>query len=114
MRDTVFLTRHRTDDKQLVIETMTRLMGGARMLDTPANGAHPPPVPESRDLAVVTAAIAATAHATQQPAAGSVPVSPGELLDALVLLRWAQGELASLEPALIAGSMTRCIPVINP
>jgi hypothetical protein len=73
------------------------------MLDTPAGGASPPP-PESRDLAVVTAAIAATAHAVRQPTADSAPVGAVELLDALVLLRWAQSELASLEPALIAAA----------
>jgi hypothetical protein len=58
----------------------------------------------SRDLAVVTAAIAATAHAVQQPAAGSAAMEPAELLDALVLLRWAQTELAGLEPTLIAAA----------
>jgi hypothetical protein len=49
------------------------------MLDTPAGGASPPP-PESRDLAVVTAAIAATAHAVRQPAIDQ----PGATRDARV------------------------------
>ncbi|GIE88288.1 hypothetical protein [Actinoplanes regularis] len=74
------------------------------MLDTPATGTGPPP--EDRDLAVVTAAIVVTAHAVQQPAADSPPVSGAELLDALVLLRWAQTELAGLEPVLIAAART--------
>jgi hypothetical protein len=52
---------------------------------------------------VVTAAVAATAHAAQR-AADSAPVSAVELLDALVLLRWAQAELASIEPILIAAA----------
>jgi hypothetical protein len=101
MRDTVFLTRHRSDDKRFVIEKMTDGKEGPRMLDTPAAGASPPPAPESRDLAVVTAAIAATAHAITTD---SAPVSAVELLDALVLLRWAQTELAGLEPTLIAAA----------
>lgn len=71
------------------------------MPDAPA-GVSPPP--ENRDLAAVTAAIAATAHAVKQPTAGSPPVSGVELLDALVLLRWAQTELARLEPTLIAAA----------
>lgn len=72
------------------------------MLDTPAGGASP--APESRDLAGVTAAIAATAHAIQWPTADGPPATPAELLDALVLLRWAQTELASIEPTLIAAA----------
>jgi hypothetical protein len=72
------------------------------MPHTPATGASPPP--ENRDLAAVTAAIAATAHAVEQPATGSPPVSGADLLHALVLLRWAQTELASIEPTLIAAA----------
>ena len=56
--------------------------------------------PGRRDLAVVTAALAATAEST----AGGAPVSPAELLDALVLLRWAQAELAGIEPILIGAA----------
>jgi hypothetical protein len=74
------------------------------MLDTPAAGAGPPPAPESRDLAVVVAAVAATAQTVEWPTADSTPVSAVELLDALVLLRWAQTELAGLEPTLIAAA----------
>jgi hypothetical protein len=62
---------------------------------------HPP---EERDLATVAASIAATVHAVHQPAADRPPVSGVELLDALVLLRWAQAELAGLEPVLIAAA----------
>jgi hypothetical protein len=62
------------------------------------------PAPDSQDLATVTAAIAATADAVQQPATGSAAVTPAALLDALVLLRWAQSELAALEPTLIAAA----------
>ena len=72
------------------------------MLDTPAAGASPPP--EEHDLAVVAAAIAATAHAVRQPTVERSPVNGAELLDALVLLRWAHSELASLEPVLIAAA----------
>jgi len=72
------------------------------MPDTPATGASPPP--ENRDLAAVTAAIAATAQAVEQPRTGSPQVSGAELLNALVLLRWAQTELASIEPTLIAAA----------
>jgi len=59
---------------------------------------------ETRDLAAVTAAVAATAAAVQQPAADRPPVSGAELLDALVLLRRVQTELAGLEPVLIAAA----------
>ncbi|MEU7901687.1 hypothetical protein [Actinoplanes sp. NPDC049118] len=59
-------------------------------------------MPESRELAVAVAAIAATAQAAGRP--GGTPVTAPELLDALVLLRWAQAELAGLEPALIAAA----------
>ena len=60
--------------------------------------------PQSRDLAAVAAAVAATAHAVSQPATGGPPVEGADLLDALVLLRWAQTELAGLEPTLIAAA----------
>ena len=70
------------------------------MADT-SIGATPPGI---RDLAVVTATIAATAHAVEQPASDSTTLKPAEILDALVLLRWAQSELAGLEPILIAAA----------
>jgi hypothetical protein len=72
------------------------------MLDTPARGARPSPA--DRDLAAVVGAVAATALAVQQPTLGDSPASDAELLDALVLLRWAQTELAGLEPVLIAAA----------
>ena len=72
------------------------------MLDTPDAGADPPA--EDRDLAGVAAVVAAVAHAVRQPAADSPPVNGADLLDALVLLRWAQTELAGLEPILIAAA----------
>jgi hypothetical protein len=92
MRDTVFLTRHRSDDKRFVIRTMT--WRERSMLNTPDGG----------DLAAVAAAVAATAHAVQQPTGDSQPATGADLLDALVLLRWAQTELAALEPVLIAAA----------
>ncbi|BCB92032.1 hypothetical protein [Phytohabitans suffuscus] len=72
------------------------------MLDTPATGAGPPP--PDRDLAEVAAAITATARTAQRPTADRPPVTGADLLDALVLLRWAQTELAGLEPVLIAAA----------
>ena len=72
------------------------------MLDTPATGAGPPPA--DRDLADVAAVLVTTAHAVAQPAVDRPAVSGADLLDALVLLRWAQTELASLEPVLIAAA----------
>jgi hypothetical protein len=66
-----------------------------QMADTPAG---------RRDLAAATAALAATAHTLGQSTSDSTAVSPAELLDALVLLRWAQTELAAIEPVLIAAA----------
>jgi hypothetical protein len=90
MRDTVFLTRHRDDDKSFVIEKMT---------STPREK----PMPEERDLATVARSIASIARAAQKPDPGS-PVTGDDLLDALTLLRWAQAELGALEPVLIAAA----------
>jgi hypothetical protein len=72
------------------------------MPDTPAGVT--PTASGSRDLGVVTAAIAATAHTAQRPTTDSAAIKPTELLDTLVLLRWAQTELAGLEPILIAAA----------
>jgi hypothetical protein len=72
------------------------------MLDTPATGAGPPPA--DRDLTDVTAVLVATAHAVAQPAVDHPAVSGADLLHALSLLRWAQTELAGLEPVLIAAA----------
>ncbi|WP_127504669.1 type III effector protein [Actinoplanes solisilvae] len=55
---------------------------------------------DERDLAAVAAALAGTADAVRR----NEPVSPADLLDALVLLRRAQAELTALEPVLIAAA----------
>jgi hypothetical protein len=62
------------------------------------------PVTSRRDLAGVTAALAATAHAVEQGADAGAEIGPAQLLDALVLLRWAQTERAGIEPTLIAAA----------
>ncbi|WP_432825476.1 hypothetical protein [Dactylosporangium sp. CA-092794] len=72
------------------------------MLDAPAPGAGP--LPEDRDLASIAATIAVTAQAVQRPTTDQPPITGADLLDALVLLRWAQTELAGLEPVLIAAA----------
>jgi hypothetical protein len=56
------------------------------------------------DLAAAAAVLASTADKVRQSAPGDSAVSPTELLDALVLLRRAQSELADIEPALIAAA----------
>lgn len=55
---------------------------------------------EVLDLAGVTASLADVMQAIEQDTA----VPPTRLLDALVRLRWAQAELAGIEPALIAAA----------
>jgi len=72
------------------------------MPDTPATGTGPPPA--DRDLTEVVAAITATAHTVQQPTGDNPTVNGADLLDALELLRWAQTELARLEPILITAA----------
>jgi hypothetical protein len=72
------------------------------MPDTAAASAGPPPA--ERNLTDVTAVIVATVDAVAQPAADRPVVSAADLLDALVLLRWAQTELAGLEPVLIGAA----------
>jgi hypothetical protein len=90
MRDTVFLTRHRFDDKSDVNEKMTterKLMSGS------------PLTAALRRLAVepgIEPAVAAVLDVARDHTADS-----SALLDALTVLRWAQGELAALEPALV-------------
>jgi hypothetical protein len=79
------------------------------MRDDPVGGHRPPPAPHPGDLAMVIAAIAATAHATERPTPDGAPTGPVDLLDALVLLRWAQAELAGLEPILIAAARAQGI-----
>ncbi|MCM4077931.1 hypothetical protein [Paractinoplanes hotanensis] len=54
-----------------------------------------------RDLAAVTAALAATAESVRR---APDEVSPADLLDALSLLRWAQSELAAIEPELVTAA----------
>jgi hypothetical protein len=55
---------------------------------------------DRRDLATVTAAVAGTADSVRR----NEPARPADLLNALVLLRWAQAELAALEPVLITAA----------
>jgi hypothetical protein len=74
------------------------------MQDDAVPGAPPPAA--GRDLAAAVAALAATAHAVQDPGTAAPTVPTGDLLDALVLLRWAQAELTALEPVLIAAART--------
>ena len=54
-----------------------------------------------RDLAAVTAALAATAESVRR---APDEVSPADLLDALSLLRWVQSELAAIEPELVTAA----------
>src|SRR3954451_6834320 len=56
------------------------------------------------DLGAAVAALAATAAKAGQNPSGDTTVDPAELLDALVLLRRAQTELAGIEPTLIAAA----------
>ena len=74
------------------------------MHDDAAPAANPPPA--GGDLAAAVTAIAATAHAVRHPGTVALPVSTAELLETLVLLRWAQTELAGLEPVLVAAART--------
>lgn len=62
------------------------------------------PEASPRDLAAVTASLAAIAQTLSRSTTGDNPVSAATLLDALVLLRWAQAELADIEPVLITGA----------
>lgn len=58
------------------------------------------------DLGVAATRIAATVRAAgaAPDATGSTGVTAGDLLDALTLLHWVQGELTVIEPALIAAA----------
>lgn len=56
---------------------------------------------DTRDLAAVTAALAALAEQTTD---GSATIDPAQLLDALARLRWAQSRLADIEPILVAAA----------
>jgi hypothetical protein len=94
LRDTVFLTCHRDDDKRNVNEKMTGM--GTTMTEAPRA--------DPLDLGATAAALAATAAKVGPGAPGDTAVSPTELLDALVLLRRAQSELAEIEPVLITAA----------
>ena len=74
------------------------------MHDDAAPTANPPPA--GGDLAAAVTAIAATAHAVRHPGTVALPASTAQLLKTLVLLRWAQTELAGLEPVLVAAART--------
>ncbi len=76
------------------------------MSETPADLTDPQPPARAGDwdLAAATASLAATAHAVGPGSADRTAVTPAELLNALVLLRLAQTELASIEPTLIAAA----------
>nr|WP_221379193.1 hypothetical protein [Actinoplanes polyasparticus] len=58
-------------------------------------------VTTGRDLVAVTAALAGTAESVRRAAD---EVSPADLLAALSLLRWAQSELAAIEPELVTAA----------
>jgi hypothetical protein len=58
---------------------------------------------ERRDIATATAAIAAIADALR-PGASDAPPDSEDLLDALVLVRWVQAELAVIEPVLVTAA----------
>ena len=66
----------------------------------------PPPDPGVNpvDLSAAVAVLAATATKVARSASGDPPVSPADLLDALVLLRRVQSELAGVEPIVIAAA----------
>lgn len=71
----------------------------------PGNPApHPASAVSPWDLGAATAVLAATAARARLSASADTALNPAELLDALVLLRRAQGELAGFEPALIAAA----------
>jgi hypothetical protein len=65
---------------------------------------RPAPGLSPLDLGAAAAVLAANADRIRQSASGDSAVSPAELLDALVLLRRVQSELADIEPALIAAA----------
>jgi hypothetical protein len=73
--------------------------------EMPARREAFPPAPEGSplDLAAAVAVVAAVAHQVRPGGADST-VGSAELLDALVLLRRLQGELAGIEPILIAAA----------
>ena len=60
--------------------------------------------PNLRTAAATISATVTAAAATPGHPGASADVTAGDLLDALVLLRWVQGELAVIEPVLIAAA----------
>ena len=76
------------------------------MPDTPTSGNAIPSAHEVSpwDLAAAVAVLAATTAKAGQNSPGDIPVSPDELLHALMVLRRAQDELSAFEPALIAAA----------
>jgi hypothetical protein len=103
MRDTVFVARRHFDDKEVVVGKTTEVSEGrgmprARVIDAfqRLTGSV-----EQPDLETAVAAVGATAVAAES---SDAEVDASELLDALLLLRWAQTELATLEPQLITAA----------
>jgi hypothetical protein len=78
------------------------------MTVTPPGGKAHLPAPEvgPLDLGAAAAALAAIAAQVGPDATDDIAVEPVDLLDALVLLRRAQSELAGIEPVLIAAART--------
>ncbi|SDT74747.1 hypothetical protein [Actinoplanes derwentensis] len=76
---------------------MTESPGGS-------SGSAPAPSLDPMDLGAAVAVLTATAAEIAQSTADETTVSPAGLLDALVLLRQTQTELATLEPILIAAA----------
>src|SRR4051812_6316505 len=76
-------------------------MTGVSLVTSTATGT-PGRKPEAptRDLAAVTATLAALADRT----ADGTAIDTAQLLDALAQLRWAQSRLADIEPILVAAA----------
>src|SRR6266542_2610853 len=100
MRDTVFVARRRSDDKWIVIGRTTK-RGGRGMPPTRVINAFQR-LTGSAEEPDLERAVAAVAEAAPGP--GDAEVNAAALLDALLLLRWAQTELATLEPELITAA----------
>jgi hypothetical protein len=77
---------------------------GDPMAETPTGEPDRAPEAEPHGLAAVAAQIATTAAKATQSAASDTPATATELLDALVMLRWARHELIGIEPTLIAAA----------
>jgi hypothetical protein len=106
MRDTVFLTRRRSDDKRNVVAKMTRCRRnddkkGERMANDRVTRAFLQLTGGDDRPPAVERAVTGVLAVARDPEADA-----SALLDALVLLRWAQTELAAVEPALITAART--------